>query len=96
MLHDFLPWKLKFVVCAQEIVTPSVLYEEVVEVDCRVVPALDGRCHLSQQYPRVRGRTGEPFYVTQLLDTDSLLKALIELKAKGILSLAVVLMHSYT
>lgn len=76
--------------------TPGVLYEEVVEVDCRVVPALDGRCHLSHQYPRVRGRTGELFYVTQPLDTASLLKALIELKAKGILSLAVVLMHSYT
>uniref|UniRef100_A0A1B6LIT0 5-oxoprolinase n=3 Tax=Graphocephala atropunctata TaxID=36148 RepID=A0A1B6LIT0_9HEMI len=79
-----------------EIVTPGVLYEEVVEADCRVVPAMDGRCCLSHKYQRVEGKTGEPLYVTQPLDSAHLLSQLTHLKARGINSVAVVLMHSYT
>jgi N-methylhydantoinase A/oxoprolinase/acetone carboxylase beta subunit len=86
----------------QEIVTPSVLYEEVVEVDCRVVPALPGRCMLTglghgewSQWCHVTGTTGEELLVCQELNEDTLRKDLIILKEKGINSIAVVLAHSY-
>ncbi|XP_054270976.1 5-oxoprolinase-like [Macrosteles quadrilineatus] len=79
-----------------EIVMPGVLYEEVIEVDCRVIPALDDKCQLKHQYPRVVGKTGEPFLITKTLNENELLKQLAELRERGIKSLAVVLMHSYT
>lgn len=83
--------------------TPSVLYEEVVEVDCRVVPALPGRCMLTglehgewSHWRHVTGTTGEELLVCQELNQDTLRKDLIILKEKGIDSIAVVLAHSYT
>jgi len=81
----------------QEISTPEVLYEVVVEVDCRVVPALPGRCLLKEgsQWRHVTGTTGEELLVCQELNEDTLQKDLTILKAKGINSIAVVLAHSY-
>jgi len=81
----------------QEISTPQVLYEEVVEVDCRVVPALPGRCLLKEgsQWRHVTGTTGEELLVCQELNEDALQKDLTILKEKGIKSIAVVLAHSY-
>ena len=43
---------------SQEIVTPDVLYEEVVEVDERVVLQQD-RCQVNKQCERTTGKTGE-------------------------------------
>jgi 5-oxoprolinase (ATP-hydrolysing) len=82
----------------QEISTPEVLYEEVVEVDCRVVPALPGRCMLKEgsQWRCVTGTTGEELLVCRELNEDTLQKDLTILKEKGINSIAVVLAHSYT
>lgn len=87
----------------QEISTPDVLYEEVVEVDCRVVPALPGQCLLKglgnqewSQWRHVTGTTGEELLVCQELNEDTLRKDLTILKEKGINSIAVVLAHSYT
>ncbi|XP_032687152.1 5-oxoprolinase isoform X2 [Odontomachus brunneus] len=80
-----------------EIVTPEVLYKKVVEVRCRVIPALTGRCQLDNKlWRRVKGSTGEDMFVIQELDEAQLIKDLEELRNLKIDSLAVVLAHSYT
>lgn len=81
----------------KEIVTPGVLYSKVVEVKCKVVPALSKRCQLNNEnWRKVKGSTGENLLVMQELDEVALKKDLLHLKQLGIESLAVVLMHSYT
>ena len=68
-----------------------------VEVQARVIPALKGKCELPKDaWKKVKGSTGEDLYITQELNQEKLKEDLKELKAKGIESLAVVLMHSYT
>lgn len=79
-----------------KIVTPDILYEEVIEVDCRVIPTHDGKCKMIHQWPEVTGSTGETFYKTKSLDTSILTSELKKLKERGISSIAVVLMHAYT
>ncbi|XP_031780579.1 5-oxoprolinase [Nasonia vitripennis] len=80
-----------------EVATPEVLYSEVVEVQARVVPALPGKCELPKNSWRtVKGSTGEELFVSQELNEEKLKRDLKKLKSKGIESLAVVLMHSYT
>lgn len=82
----------------QEIVSPEVLYEEILEVDCRVIPALRGRCQLggtSSKWKTVKGTTGEELYIVQELNTEKLKKDLQMVKDQGFNSLAVVLAHSY-
>lgn len=77
--------------------TPEVLYKKVVEVKCRVIPALTGRCQLNNKsWRRVKGSTGEDMFVTQELDEEQLIKDLEKLRNLQIDSLAVVLAHSYT
>nr|CAD7404141.1 unnamed protein product [Timema cristinae] len=66
-----------------EIITPEVLYEEVVEVDCR-------------KWRPIRGTTQEDLLICKDLDSEQLKEDLINLKSKGIESIAVVLAHSYT
>lgn len=81
----------------QQIVTPEVLYEKVVEVECRVIPASAGKCQLdNKKWRRVKGSTGEDLFVTRELDEEKLKLDLEELRRSGIESLAVVLAHSYT
>lgn len=81
----------------QEIVTPEMLYYKVVEVKCRVVPALLGRCELDTKgWRSIKGTTGEDLFVTEELDEESLRENLVDLRKYGIESLAVVLAHSYT
>lgn len=84
----------------QEIVTPSVLYEEVVEVDCRVINLKCENCDqitsIWDDKPIVRGVTGENILILKHIDEAKLKKDLILLKEKGINSIAVALMHSYT
>uniref|UniRef100_A0A1B6DS29 5-oxoprolinase n=1 Tax=Clastoptera arizonana TaxID=38151 RepID=A0A1B6DS29_9HEMI len=79
-----------------EIVCPDVLYEEVVEIDCRVVPTMDEKCHLDHNWSSVIGLTGESLFISKSLDPDKLVNDLKTLKAKGINSISVVLMHAYT
>lgn len=78
--------------------TPEVLYEEVIEIDCRVVPEMKGRCALekSSSWPVVKGISGDNLLVKKTLDHQIVKKQLEKLLAKGIKSIAVVLIHSYT
>ncbi|KAL1500984.1 hypothetical protein ABEB36_006393 [Hypothenemus hampei] len=79
---------------------PEILYLDVIEVDCRVIPVLPTACQLSddltQQWRIVQGNTdGERFYVTKELDPESVRTDLSKLKEKGINSISVALAHSY-
>ncbi|XP_071448499.1 5-oxoprolinase [Hetaerina americana] len=89
-----------------EISTPEVLYEEVIEVHGRVIPAEGGvrgsnsfgsDCCVpgSDSWKHVQGSTGEEFLIIEDLRLDILKDKLMKIKAKGINSLAVVLLHSY-
>ncbi|XP_072388025.1 5-oxoprolinase isoform X1 [Diabrotica undecimpunctata] len=79
---------------------PEILYSAVVEVDCRVIPMLEGKCKLEPQYTSnwriVEGKTGEKFYVTKELDKDEVKQSLLKLKENGIESISVAMLHSYT
>ncbi|XP_063975496.1 5-oxoprolinase isoform X2 [Diachasmimorpha longicaudata] len=80
-----------------EIVTPSVLYSKIIEVKCRVVPALPEKCSLDHSsWRKVKGSTGEDLFVIQELNEEALMSDLESLKKDGIQSLAVVLAHSYS
>eukprot|EP00041_Stephanoeca_diplocostata_P036137 m.1303321 g.1303321 ORF g.1303321 m.1303321 type:complete len:1307 (-) comp24810_c0_seq15:248-4168(-) len=70
-----------------EISTPDVLYEEIVQVSERIV--------LDDDTGDVTGSTGEKLRVEQELDEETLRSDLKLVFAKGIRSVAVVLMHSY-
>lgn len=73
------------------------MYEKVVEVRCRVIPASVGKCQLdNKKWRRVKGSTGEDLFITRELDEEKLKLDLEELRRSGIESLAVVLAHSYT
>ncbi|XP_013191832.1 5-oxoprolinase [Amyelois transitella] len=79
-----------------DIKRPSVLYTDVVEVDCRVIPALEDRCQMKKSWPSVTGTTGEKMLIMKELDEEAVRKELLSLREKGIESIAVVLAHSYT
>lgn len=75
------------------------LYSEIVEVDCRVIPTLPGKCELKEQASKwriVNGDTGEKMYITRELNRETLRNDLKQIKDKGIDSIAVALAHSYT
>ncbi|CAA9997633.1 unnamed protein product [Nesidiocoris tenuis] len=80
-----------------EIKTPEMLYEDVVEVDCRIVPLLEGKCEWleAKTWPVIEGLSGEKFLVQQSLDLNEVRNQLDAVLAKGIKSIAVVLIHSY-
>ncbi|MBN3271781.1 OPLA oxoprolinase, partial [Polyodon spathula] len=80
-----------------EIVMPEVLYEEVIEVEERVVLQRDG-CQLPRREAcqTVTGSTGERLEVWTPPDLVQLEADLQRVLSRGIRSLAVVLMHSYT
>jgi len=70
------------------------------EVDCRVINL---KCEKCDQVTRiwndkqiVRGVTGEDLLVLKQIDETALKNDLIVLRSKGINSIAVALMHSYT
>uniref|UniRef100_A0A3B3RXI6 5-oxoprolinase, ATP-hydrolysing n=1 Tax=Paramormyrops kingsleyae TaxID=1676925 RepID=A0A3B3RXI6_9TELE len=72
-----------------EVSMPDVLYEEVIEVEERVV--------LKQERGRVAGRdTGEVLEVWREPDLQQVERDLQALLSRGITSLAVLLLHSYT
>ncbi|KAF2347759.1 Hydantoinaseoxoprolinase N-terminal [Trinorchestia longiramus] len=74
---------------------PEVLYEEVIEVQERLLPILQG-VHDHPDVPQVKGSTGERLLLLQELDEKQLRDDLARVLAKGITSLAVLLLHSYT
>jgi 5-oxoprolinase (ATP-hydrolysing) len=77
-----------------EIVMPELLYDEVVEVEERVVLRQE-RCMLNRQCTVKTGITGENVEVWQDVSMDQLRADLQMVLDKGIRSLAVTLMHSY-
>ncbi len=76
------------------IVKPDMLYEEVVEVTGRVIPKRPN-CMIENDWPVVKGTTGEDLFEVEALDESSLKMELAKLKAKGIESIAVSLMHAF-
>ncbi|KAM8880771.1 5-oxoprolinase [Synchiropus picturatus] len=80
-----------------EVVMPEVLYEEVIEVDERVVLKQEG-CKLPTNGLKrtVTGSTGDELEVWKELDLASVEKDLTGVLSRGISSLAVLLLHSYT
>ncbi|XP_030631062.1 5-oxoprolinase [Chanos chanos] len=80
-----------------EVCMPEVLYEEVIEVDERVVLRRDG-CQLPRKEPKriVTGSTGDSLEVWKELDLQRVEEELRGVLSRGITSLAVLLLHSYT
>lgn len=80
-----------------EVAMPDVLYEEVIEVDERVVLQQNG-CKLPRKDPKraVTGSTGDSLEVWRELDLEQVEKDLRGVLSRGITSLAVLLLHSYT
>ncbi|CAB1341068.1 unnamed protein product [Coregonus sp. 'balchen'] len=80
-----------------EVAVPDVLYEEVIEVDERVVLRQDG-CQLPRKEPKriVTGSTGDSLEVWRELDMQRVEEDLRGVLSRGISSLAVLLLHSYT
>ncbi|CAH2097807.1 unnamed protein product [Euphydryas editha] len=78
---------------------PGVLYTEVIEVDCRVIPALEDRCQIDKSklnWKEVYGTTGQKMLIVKDVDEEAVRKDLAAIRGKGIDSIAVVLAHSYT
>ncbi|XP_065098755.1 5-oxoprolinase [Paramisgurnus dabryanus] len=76
---------------------PELLYEDVIEVDERVILTQDS-CQLPRDQPKrmVTGSTGDSLEVWRELDLDQAEQDLKRVLTKGIRSLAVLLLHSYT
>ena len=75
---------------------PETLYEEVLEVDARVVTDRDDcQMEISKSWQREVSSTNEYLRIAKDLDLEKITKDLEQLRAKGIKSLAVVLLHSY-
>lgn len=80
-----------------EVAVPEVLYEEVIEVDERVVLRQDG-CQLPRKDAKriVTGSTGDSLEVWKELDLAKVEQDLRGVLSRGITSLAVLFLHSYT
>uniref|UniRef100_A0A667XF64 5-oxoprolinase, ATP-hydrolysing n=1 Tax=Myripristis murdjan TaxID=586833 RepID=A0A667XF64_9TELE len=76
-----------------EVSMPEVLYEEVIEVDERIVLRQDS-CQLPRKDPK--RSTGDSLEVWRELDLERVEKDLRGVLSRGITSLAVLLLHSYT
>ncbi|XP_040444105.1 5-oxoprolinase isoform X2 [Falco naumanni] len=79
-----------------EVAVPEVLYEEVIEVDERLIPHQPG-CRLpgKETLPVLEGSTGASLLVQRPLELSALRQELEGVLARGIRSLAVLLLHSY-
>jgi 5-oxoprolinase (ATP-hydrolysing) len=78
-----------------EISTPEMLYEEVIEVDERVILEREG-CYIDESLPRFKGVTDDYVRVETEVNKEEVEHDLRRILAKGITSIAVVLMHAYT
>ncbi|XP_055656322.1 5-oxoprolinase isoform X4 [Falco peregrinus] len=83
-------------VLQEEVAVPEVLYEEVIEVDERLIPHQPG-CRLpgKETLPVLEGSTGASLLVQRPLELSALQQELEGVLARGIRSLAVLLLHSY-
>ncbi|XP_048862389.1 5-oxoprolinase isoform X2 [Brienomyrus brachyistius] len=80
-----------------EVSMPDVLYEEVIEVEERVVLKQEGgRVAGRELVKEVTGSTGEVLEVWREPDLQQVERDLLALLSRGITSLAVLLLHSYT
>ncbi|XP_053402483.1 5-oxoprolinase-like [Mercenaria mercenaria] len=77
-----------------EILSPDQLYEDVIEIEERLVLQND-KCEIRKPSPVVEGQTKEKLEVWTVINETKLREDLQKLLNKGITSLAVVLMHSY-
>ncbi|GIY74388.1 5-oxoprolinase [Caerostris darwini] len=77
-----------------EISCPDNLYEEIIEVEERIVLHND-KCEIRRPSPVLIGTTGENIKIWTPLNEEKLRNDLKSVLDKGIKSLAVVLMHSY-
>ncbi|EPS72616.1 hypothetical protein M569_02132 [Genlisea aurea] len=75
---------------------PSHLYEEVVEVDERIELAIDDDNIADRSTATVEGVSGERIRIVKPLDVELLKSSLKSVLEKGICSLSVVFLHSYT
>ncbi|XP_025832170.1 5-oxoprolinase isoform X2 [Agrilus planipennis] len=78
---------------------PEVLYSEVVEINCRVIPVLSDKCKLGEKASKWRSvgtKSGGTFYVVHELDKEEVRNKLQKLKEKNIRSVAVAFVHSYS
>ncbi|VDK30448.1 unnamed protein product [Anisakis simplex] len=73
---------------------PDVLYDDVVEIDERIVVA-DETCQLNLNAPKARATNLEEVLVEKDLDKNEVHEQLKRIYAKGIRSLGVVFLHSY-
>ncbi|XP_020286106.1 5-oxoprolinase [Pseudomyrmex gracilis] len=80
-----------------KVLMPDVVFERVIEAECRVIPALPEKCQLKHEptWRKVKGSTGEEFIVIKELNEEKLKTNLQELCRSGIKSLAVALVHSF-
>lgn len=79
----------------QNIRKPSNLYTSVVEVDCRLVPAHEGLCELSHNWPKLIGAGNSKFFESVPVDLEKIKNQLESILNSGITSIAIVLAHSY-
>lgn len=77
-----------------EIIRPDLLYEEVLEVDERVLLVSEHSKYDESEV--VVGKSHERLFVEKALDPAAITSQLSSLHAKGIRSLAIVFLHSYT
>jgi 5-oxoprolinase (ATP-hydrolysing) len=77
-----------------KITKPDLLYEEVIEVDERIVLTCQKQT-IPHNAKVLQGTTGERFYIEKPLDLELLRPTLRRVLEKGIDSIAVVLMHAY-
>ncbi|KAM0248511.1 hypothetical protein ACHAQJ_009448 [Trichoderma viride] len=75
---------------------PAVLFEEVVEVNERIIPSHPSSSQeLLASFRAIEGITGEQYHVSQELDTNKLVADLQTLKGRGYGSVAVALINSF-
>lgn len=73
---------------------PSNLYEEVVEVDCRIIPVRSD-CELKTSSREIDGISNTKYLVINELDPATVESQLTNVFSRGIKSIAVALAHSY-
>uniref|UniRef100_F1KRH0 5-oxoprolinase n=1 Tax=Ascaris suum TaxID=6253 RepID=F1KRH0_ASCSU len=73
---------------------PEVLYEEVIEVDERVLIVQDA-CQLNLDLPKDETVNFEKVFIERAIDESVLTEQLKQLRSKGIHSLAIAFLHSY-
>jgi 5-oxoprolinase (ATP-hydrolysing) len=74
---------------------PSLLYQQVVEVDERIALKQYTPSEWNDKYPQAVGVTGESILILKEPDLDSIQKELELLRDQGITSIAICFMHSY-